>query len=364
MKTYTVHPFRPFTQSFVSKKCFIATVLLLGFLAAAPSMLSRGALGEELPRLVLSANDRLVSLRQTTVPPETVSEYPLPSELLWEYQRAPNPRKAYVRYWTTPRGLNILRDAPADHLHHHGLMFAIGVNDIEFWAEDPKSGFQRDGGLIRSATHVEAKAGEAPRRTATVSHHLNWLGPDGQKLFLREVRELQWVDGKTQADGRPFRMILWKSRLSPPESAKAVRLWGRPYFGLGVRFIEAMDKTGEFINANGQRGVEGTNGSRALWCAYQVTAGNHPVTVAMLDWPGNPRHPATWFTMVNPFAYMSATLALHQEPLELQEGEDLVLLYGVAVWDEIVPPELITRFFDEEFKPAAESLMSEARKSN
>ncbi|HUU93592.1 MAG TPA: DUF6807 family protein, partial [Phycisphaerae bacterium] len=49
--------------------------------------------------------------------------------------------------------------------------------------------------------------------------------------------------------------------------------------------------------------------------------------------PENPRHPATWFTMTAPFAYLSATLNLHREPMTLQAGQTLGLTYGVALWD-------------------------------
>jgi hypothetical protein len=53
----------------------------------------------------------------------------------------------------------------------------------------------------------------------------------------------------------------------------------------------------------------------------------------MFDHPDNPRHPATWFTMARPFAYLSATLRLHEEPLKLVSGKPLTLRYGVALWD-------------------------------
>jgi hypothetical protein len=57
------------------------------------------------------------------------------------------------------------------------------------------------------------------------------------------------------------------------------------------------------------------------------------VTVAMFDHPDNPRHPATWFTMAKPFAYLSATMRLHEEPLKIVGSQSLVLCYGVALWD-------------------------------
>lgn len=321
----------------------VAACLAMALLASAGGRLA----AEEFPRLVLTVGERVVSLEQTTVPPETVAEYPLPAQLLWEYQRAPNPRKSYVRYWITPGGMNILRDAPADHLHHHGLMFAVGVDDVDFWAEDPASGWQLDQGDARSGTHVFTEATGRRYRLAWFEHKVAWAEAEGTRLLLEEKRRVAWVD-LHPVEGVPVRMVVWESELTLPPGKDAAKLWGRPYFGLGIRFIEPMDKTGEFFNAEGATGVEATNGSRSRWCAYRVVANDRPVTVVMLDHPENPRHPATWFTMVAPFAYMSATLRLHEEPLVLKGGEKLRLRYGVALWDGLVPPEVIERLYQAE----------------
>ena len=43
-----------------------------------------------------------------------------------------NQFKPYVRELYSLNGVNLLRDAPADHLHHHGLMYTIRVNDLNF----------------------------------------------------------------------------------------------------------------------------------------------------------------------------------------------------------------------------------------
>jgi hypothetical protein len=53
----------------------------------------------------------------------------------------------------------------------------------------------------------------------------------------------------------------------------------------------------------------------------------------MFDDPKNPRHPATWFTLDKPFAYMSATLNLSRQPLVIEAGKPLELRYAAAVWD-------------------------------
>ncbi len=59
------------------------------------------------------------------------------------YAFATNQFKPYVRELYTLRGENVLRDAPPDHLHHHGLMYAVWVNGINFWEERGAPGFEQ-----------------------------------------------------------------------------------------------------------------------------------------------------------------------------------------------------------------------------
>jgi hypothetical protein len=252
--------------------------------------------------------------------------------------------------------MNILRDAPADHLHHHGLMFAIGVDEVDFWAEDNLSGHQREVGGFRSGTKASFSQDGQSVRMAWVVQQLEWQDSQLRAVLLQENRRVMWAAIAGWKDRPPVRLVLWQSELSLPRGKESARLWGRPYFGLGMRFIEEMDKTGQFINALGTEGINETNGARSPWTAYRVKVGNHPVTVAMMDHLSNPRHPATWFTMVEPFAYLSATLGLHTEPILLRSGEKITLIYGVAAWDRWVGPEEINSLYRGEFLKMCEEL--------
>ena len=102
--------------------------------------------------------------------------------------------------------------------------------------------------------------------------------------------------------------------------------------------------------------MAGTNDKRSRWCAYSADAEGKPVTVAVFDHPNNARHPATWFTMLEPFSYLCVTLGLHHEPLKLSmtarklDNESVVvlpppLIYGVGLWDGQVAAEEIERLY-------------------
>jgi hypothetical protein len=143
-------------------------------------------------------------------------------------------------------------------------------------------------------------------------------------------------------------MLMWESRLAVPTGKETVTLTGSHYFGLGLRFIRAMDAKGAFRNAGDKPGSVFRGEERLVrsdWCAYTAQADGEDVTVAMFGHPDNPRHPTTWFTMAKPFAYLSATLGLHEKPLEIAEGRLLRLRYAVVLWDRRVEPEEIDRLY-------------------
>jgi len=224
------------------------------------------------------------------------------------YQGSDTAFKPYVAQLYSPGGVQVLRDAPSDHLHHHGLMFALGANGVDFWAETPKCGRQ----LIRDMTTGRSE----------LLQTLDWVAPD-QTVILSETRRIIVHEG---AD-LPATLVTWQSRLVPQNE---VKLTGSHYFGLGMRFVAEMDRIGTFLNAANATGEVVRGDERlvaATWCAYRAPN----ATVAVFDHPSNPRHPARMFTMAAPFAYLSATLNLWKDPFTLKEP--LELRYGIAVWD-------------------------------
>ena len=258
-----------------------------------------------------------------------------------EYQLASKPRKSYVSKLFSPGGVQILRDAPHDHLHHHSLMFAVAVDGVDFWSENDTCGSQKPigGAEIKSASRDRTKS-------ATIAHRLHWMAPNGSDVLLIESRTVEVL----KAEKLGPTLLVWKCRLSPPPGKKSVTLTGSTYFGLGARFIESMDVGGHFQNADGKTGVKDTNDKRSAWCAYSAKANGKPVTVAMFDCPKNPRHPATWFTMDSRFSYLAATLDLSKRPLVVEADRPLELRYGVALWDGQVSTDQIhatyRRFFE------------------
>ena len=258
------------------------------------------------------------------------------STALLQYRYGNVPFKPYIKELFTPGGINVLLDAPPDHLHHHGLMFACAVNNVDFWGEAPSPAgdhFEPVPGKQRqTAFDGTGVGGPEWYRVARFGQQLYWDSGPRKETLLYENRTI--TVGQM---GKPKATVLtWVSHLWGPKDAESVVLSGSHYHGLGLRFIRSMDGTGEFRNADNNPGVIFRGEERLVrsrWCAYTAQANGKTVTVAMFDHPENPRHPATWFTMAKPFAYLSATWRLHEEPLKLLRDSSMEFYYAVVLWD-------------------------------
>lgn len=257
-----------------------------------------------------------------------------------EYRYGDVPFKPYIKELFTPDGLNVLLDAPHDHLHHHGLMFAVAVDGVDVWAETPANGRQEHAGFAEMVVADDDGLSRVGFR-----EHLDWTTPAGVTL-LAEQRTI--CVSRMTASGAT--VLTWESRLETPSGKSSVSLSGSHYFGLGMRFIRAMDNKGAFRNADNKPGTIFRGQERLVrsnWCAYTSQVDGKDITTAMFGHPDNPRGPTTWFTMAEPFAYLSATLGLHEAPLEVLADSPLRLRYMVVLWDRAAQPAEIDRIYQQ-----------------
>jgi hypothetical protein len=243
-----------------------------------------------------------------------------------EYKYKDVPFKPYVAKLFTPGGVNILLDSPDDHKHHHGLMFAWNVNGVNFWEETENCGVQKQQSILIPKGESSEKKGQAKFSTI-----LEWIDRTNQKMLLMESRTIE-AESDVQQNAT---IVTWKSVFSVPKDINSVTISGAHYHGLGMRFLRSMDANGEFLTSSGKAGEVFRGDERLVessWCAYVAQADGRTVTVAMFDHPLNVR-PATYFIMKTPFAYLSATMRLHEKPIELKAKDSLTVQYGIAVWD-------------------------------
>lgn len=301
-------------------KSVAAALLMVAAFAALPT-----ALFAENP-LRITMEENIVSIHQG-------------SSALLRYGYRDVPFKPCMQQLFTPGGINILRDSPADHKHHHALMYAVTVDGLNFWEEQKEPGRQMHKSFCDVTVDTQ---NDVPHGGFT--ERLDWVNPKTNQLLLNESRTI----AVSQPDDSGVTLLNWQSSFTVPRGKDSATLSGSHYFGLGMRFVETMDVAPQLRNSSGKAG-EAVRGSeqltRANWCALTAKADGKPVTVAMFCHPDNLRHPTHWFTMTKPFAYLSATMNLHREPLKITSGEPLKLRYAVALWDGSVENSQIDRLY-------------------
>ncbi len=131
---------------------------------------------------------------------------------LLNYRYSQVPYKPYVDRFCSPAGRNVLRDNVPDHAHHHGLMFAVAVDGVDFWAEfpDQSPGIQRQRDL-----QIQSGPATATPNAATIRQQLDWTTTQGQALMTEE-RSITVYDPQTLAAS----LLTWQASLAPPPSER------------------------------------------------------------------------------------------------------------------------------------------------
>jgi hypothetical protein len=236
--------------------------------------------------------------------------------------------KPYIKELRTLNGENVLLDSPPDHLHHHGLMYAIRVNGINFWEETPPSGIQKPVGTVFGEI-----AGTGPK--CGFSHLVYWLAPGDRNhpdpksvaLLIEHRTIIVAVDADRQEVA-----VEWKSDFVTGTATKKYVLSGADYNGLGLRPIRSFDRVAKRLNPHGLAySVEAKwDVVGGLWGALIGTAGNGEATLTIFDYPPN-KGESLFFSMLNPFAYLAATQALDKKPQEYPAGAKFSVRYLVTL---------------------------------
>ncbi len=196
-----------------------------------------------------------------------------------------------------------------DHPHHAGLWFNYGdVNGFDFWnnSDAIKPEDRHKMGSITQTKIVSMKSG-ADRGELVVESL--WVTGENKQILAETTR---YVFAR-KAHARVIDEVVTLKALDravfhdDKEGVLGMRVAG---------WLESPDeKGGEFIDASGKptkvqaggstgasgvyltsEGVKGGAawGTRGRWCSLTGHTGEHTVTIAILDHPGNPGYPTYW----------------------------------------------------------------------
>lgn len=249
------------------------------------------------------------------------------------YAFASNQFKPYVRELCTLQGDNLLRDAPPDHLHHHGLMYAIRVNGVNFWEEVGQPGHERP------VKWLSKCIGKSPSGLpqATFSQLIHWIADKDKAradtkscALLVERRTLTLTVDEDASETA----LEWCGDFEVGPGTSKVTLTGSEYNGLGLRLPEAFDRVARHQNSEDApyTGANDRNVIGARWSAVSRPMNGHEVMAALFAKPDRTAGTTRFFTMLNPFAYLSVTQGLDKAPIEYKSGDKFGVAYLVLVY--------------------------------
>ncbi len=222
--------------------------------------------------------------------------------------------------------------APKDHPHQRGLWFAHSqVNNLDFWNIAPlnQPPYNRpDRGKIVLEKLGEIKSG---KDLGSIAATFDWNDHEGRKL-LTESRLMTFYADPT------LRIVDFDITLTAAQKV----VFGDEKDGLfGVRLrpvLQEQGGTGHITNADGLVGEKQLWGKPSNWCDYSGEIQGEKVGIAILDHPGNPRHPERWHARgyglfaVNPFGLAAFTRDKSQNgSLTLEPGSSLRFRYRLIV---------------------------------
>ena len=254
-----------------------------------------------------------------------------------------------------------------DHPHHVGLWLNYeNVNGIDFWnnsdAIKPEAAPKM--GTIVHRRIVSAKSG-ADRGDLVAE--ADWVLPDGKAILHERTRYVfagdaasRTIDRSTTLTAADQRVVfsdakdgmlgLRVARQLELPSTKAEVFADESGRKTAVPKLDNTGITGNYLTSEGKQGNDAW-GTRARWCMLSGRIGDTPITIAILDHPGNPGYPTYWHARdyglfaANPLGQKAFSNGKETLNFTLDPGQSVTFRYRVLVLDGAVTAERAEREF-------------------
>jgi hypothetical protein len=248
-----------------------------------------------------------------------------------------------------------------DHPHHAGLWFNYGnVNGFDFWnnSEAIKSEDAPKMGNIRHHAITLAKSG---RDEAELEVDADWITGKQERILKEHTRfvfrggpDFRSIDRITTLQALGERVVLNDDKegvlgmrvvraLEAPSDKPEVftDASGRP---TSVAKLDNTGVNGIYLTSEGKKG-DAAWGTRGRWCNLSGQVDTEPVTITILDHPGNPGFPTYWHARgyglfaANPLGQKIFSNGKQELNFSLAPNQSVTFRYRVLISSEILTPE-------------------------
>lgn len=253
--------------------------------------------------------------------------------VVWRFNYGEDQPKPCFHPLALPDGTELTWLSPPDHVWHRALWFSWKeINGVNYWEEDPKTGFSAGRTDLVSCT-TKPNDDHSARIEMKLSYH-----PPDRPAVLTEERSIE----VSAPDDDGAYHIDWKSTFAA--GADDVVLKGGTvrggYAGLAVRIAgdthdwRILDSEGREDGPSGGVG-KNTWGKHSRWADFSLVSSKMHRTagIAVLDHPGNFRHPVEWHNIIDervPFGYFNPA-PLWSDSYHLPAGGRFALRYRILV---------------------------------
>ena len=181
---------------------------------------------------------------------------------------------------------------PHDHPHHESLWFTHGlVNGLDFWASHPEAGKPalKDGPRQEQVEVLRCESGNC----GVVETRNRWCAPDGQ-VVCTDTRRIEFA-GDSATRTIDYQVTIHADHGPVTFGDTKEGMFGlRVHPALQLKNVHgSQGAAGRIVNAAGQKDAEAW-GKPARWVDYSGPIAGETVGIAILDHPGNLRHPTRW----------------------------------------------------------------------
>lgn len=228
-----------------------------------------------------------------------------------------NQARTYTFPFYTPSGINLLQEAPPDHVHQQGIMVGQDhLNGHNFWAM-----LHKDHPLNRQVVRAEERREE--ESGLTLLQQNRWITTGEQSIMseLRETRFEKWEEGNFVEVHSTWTATFGDLYIGNTKEG-----------GLGMRLEAGLESRwgGTIRSSTGAKGGKEVYDQTADWVEVFGKLGGRDVGIVMMPHPSQPQIP--WFS--RDYGLHLYSPCRHRD-LRLPAGETFSLRVGFFAYDGV-----------------------------